>query len=968
MKKRTKCLRGINSNIEKNKEYHGWFVKRIEKIKEGGIVFYELEHKVTGARYVHLESDDRNNVFTVTFKTKPEDSSGIAHILEHTVLTGSKKYPVRDPFFSMLKRSLQTFMNAFTSEDWTAYPFSTQNKKDFYNLLSVYLDAAFFPRITELNFKQEGWRYDFDGDKLVHKGVVFNEMKGSMSSPNRIMAEAIKQSVFDKSSYRFNSGGDPEKIIKLRHKNLKDFHKKFYHPSNAWFFSYGDLLLEKTLKQVSESVLSNFKKQEQMSEFELEIRRDKEVRLSMEYPIAKEEKQEKKFQTCINWLVCPIEDSYKAMGAEFLFDILIGSPASPLKKALLESGLGSDMSDDAGYNMEFRDTLFSVGLKDIKKEDISKVKELIYSTLKNIKDGGIDKKLIDAVIHKQEIYKKEILNSPYPYGLKRWLDMIGAWIHGGNPLELIEYDKNIERLKVEIMQGNLFENLIDKYLLKNKHVSQVILKPSQNLQEELIRKENNFLELKRKNLSDNEIKRIKSTAKNLAELQKSKEDLSVLPSVHISDIDKKLEEPAIKEKVTTNFSRYEVNANGLVYFDCLFDIKDIGMKDVKFLPLLCYLLPRMGTQKKNYEELSQFLDLYTGGISFSPVPATSRRNGDDVFALVFRSKSLKENQQKLIKIFQEIILEFDFTNKKLLKRFLFEKIARIEARVVSNGHVYAMTLAESGMGKSQELQEQLSGISQLEFLKELSSDLSEEKLAELSVRLKAIAKNIFSRDKIETVLMGANDALANSEVKKLIKSLPISTLIRQENKRFKVIKIKETREIPAAISFVAAAIKIPEITTAEKASLFVLSKMLARGFLHNEIREKGGAYGGFARFSIHENIFSFGSYRDPHVKSTLEIYSRVRDYVLNLKIDDEMMEESIIMSIAELDKAKTSVEFAQDDFFGAYIGYSLSMKQEFRDCVLAIDVGQIKKVVDKFFPGDWRKMSVAVFGSKKIQL
>ncbi|MDA3840753.1 MAG: insulinase family protein [Patescibacteria group bacterium] len=958
-----------NKNLKLQKSYFGWTVKRIENIKNDSMIFYELEHNETGARYVHLEADDKNNAFAVTFKTKPEDSTGVAHILEHTVLTGSEKYPVRDPFFSMLKRSLQTFMNAFTSEDWTAYPFSTQNKKDFYNLLSVYLDASFFPKISELSFRQEGWRYDFEGKRLVHKGVVFNEMKGVMSSPDRIMAEAIKQSLFDKSSYRVNSGGEPVKIVNLAYEDLKAFHKKFYHPSNAWFFSYGNLPLKKTLEQVSINVLSRFKREEQNNEFILEPRRQEENKLTIEFPVDREEEASKKYQTCVNWLICPGEDTYRVMSANLLFDILIGNTAAPLRHSLIESGLGNDMSDNTGYDSELRDTLFSVGLKEIKKGDVSKVKNLIYETLEGIKEKGIEEDLVKAAMHKLEISRKDISNLPYPHGLNVWLDMITPWIHSCDPLTLIEQEKNIAKLKKEIKKGRFFENLIDEYLLKNKHCSQVILKPSKELQEELIKKENFQLDQARKSLSNKEIKEIKDLAKNLEILQSSKEELNVLPIIELEDIDKTVEKLEKSKRISENFVKYRVDTNGLFYFSCLFDVKGIEKKEENYLPLLCYLFSRMGTKKRGYKDLANYLEINTGGINFSTPITSNKATGDLVSPFVVKGKSLEVNKTKLLEIFEEIILQTDFSNSSLLKRFLLEKIAGIESQVISSGHTYAITRAESSLGEVAETNERLHGISQLDFLKELAKDLSLENLKALSLRLEKIAKSFISSNKVKFVIFSyKEDDKVDNYVKEILSNFPKVNFIEKDKQVFSSKNLKETKEVPSAVSFVAASIKIPEINIEQKATFFVLAKMLARGFLHNEIREKGGAYGGFAEFSIFENIFSFGSYRDPNVENTLKTYARARDYILDLSISKEMMTEAIIMSISKLDKAKTKTEKAQSDYFDEYAGYDIEIKQNFRDAIFRVNPAKIKKVVKNYLPGDIKKMSVVVFGPRNIKI
>ncbi|MCK5320221.1 insulinase family protein, partial [Candidatus Parcubacteria bacterium] len=439
--------------FQKNQIVHNWQVKNITEIKDLKIDLIELEHIETKAKYIHIANEDKENAFAVAFKTIPEDSTGVAHILEHTVLTSSKKYPVRDPFFSMLKRSMSTFMNAFTSNDWTAYPFATQNKKDFYNLLSVYLDTTFFSLLSELNFKQEGSRLEFEEGELVYKGVVYNEMKGAMSSPESIMEESVAKSLFLNSSYRFNSGGDPKKIVNLTHEELRAFHKKFYHPSNAYFYSYGNLQLDKHLKFIDREVMQKFKKEDIKAEIKLEPNWKKEQKFKYKFPIGADENAKEKYQATLAWVLARVDESEEILVLELLEDILLGSPSAPLRDALISSELGSDLSDYSGLDTDFRQVIFSCGLKDIKKEDINKVKKIVLSAIKKIIKKGLDKKIINSSLQKLEFSHKEVSNHPYPYGLKIWLRFLLPYIHGGSTVSALNFNKDISRVKQNLKKA-----------------------------------------------------------------------------------------------------------------------------------------------------------------------------------------------------------------------------------------------------------------------------------------------------------------------------------------------------------------------------------------------------------------------------------------------------------------------------------------------------------------------------------
>ncbi|MGA9175786.1 MAG: insulinase family protein, partial [Desulfobacterales bacterium] len=468
----------------------GYSITKIIALKEIDSFLYLLEHSHTGTRHVHISNSDEENTFSVAFKTVPSDSTGVAHILEHTVLCGSRKFPVHDPFFSMLKRSLNTFMNAFTSSDWTMYPFSTQNKKDFYNLMDVYLDSAFYPNIEELSFKQEGHRIEIEGDpkdaeslKLVYRGVVYNEMKGAMSSPNQVMVRSILNALYPETTYSYNSGGDPVVIPRLTYNQLKSFHKRHYHPSNAFFYTYGNLPLKDHLKFINDKILKHFKRIDPGTDVLSQPRWNHPQEKQYTYPLDKNEDPSKKCQVCVAWLTADIKDAFEVLVLALLERILLGNPASPLRKALIDSNLGSSLSDGTGFDADNRDTLFACGLKDVTISDASKIETIIFDVLKDLSEKGIDKKIIESAIHQIEFHRKEITNTPYPYGIKLLLTFGGSWFHGGNPERILRFDEDLKKLRNEIAKGPFFENRINTYFLENQHRVLLTLVPDQTMEE-----------------------------------------------------------------------------------------------------------------------------------------------------------------------------------------------------------------------------------------------------------------------------------------------------------------------------------------------------------------------------------------------------------------------------------------------------------------------------------------------------
>ncbi|MFC1826234.1 insulinase family protein, partial [Thermodesulfobacteriota bacterium] len=521
----------------------GYDIKRVVAIQETDLFFYELEHATTGAKHVHLSNDDKGNTFSVAFKTVPSDSTGVAHILEHTVLCGSNKFPVRDPFFSMLRRSLSAFMNAFTASDWTMYPFSTQNRKDYYNLMDVYLDSAFYPNIDKLSFKQEGHRLEVEGDtettdsvKLVYKGVVYNEMKGAMSSPREVMVRSILNALYPATTYGYNSGGDPAVIPSLTYEQLKVFHRQHYHPSNAFFYTYGNLPLKDHLNFINDKILKHFERIDSQTDVPAEPRWNTPKKAVYQYPLAQNEDPFQKCQIGLAWLTADIKDAFEVLILALLGQIMLGNPGSPLRKALIDSKIGTALCDGTGFDSGNRDTMFVCGLKDVAESSAGQIETIIFDVLRDLSTNGVDKQMIEAAIHQLEFHRKEVTNTPYPYGIKLLLTLAGSWFHGGDPLRILQFDSDLERLRREIAKGPLFENRIQKYFVDNPHRALITLAPDKLM--ELKEHDRVVAELDRirGGMSSADFEKVIEDAKALQQLQESKEDVSCLPTLVLEDI------------------------------------------------------------------------------------------------------------------------------------------------------------------------------------------------------------------------------------------------------------------------------------------------------------------------------------------------------------------------------------------------------------------------------------------------
>ncbi|MCF6249233.1 MAG: AMP-binding protein, partial [Desulfobacula sp.] len=598
----------------------GYRVDKITSLENIDSELIQLEHIATKARHIHILNKDKENTFSVFFRTVPNDSSGVAHILEHTVLCGSKQFNVRDPFFSMIKRSLSTFMNAFTASDWTMYPFSTQNKKDYYNLMDVYLDAAFFPNIDELSFKQEGHRMEMikekGVDRLEYKGVVYNEMKGAMSSPDQVMSRSLLTALYPDTTYQHNSGGEPCDIPKLTWEALKQFHATYYHPSNAQFYTYGNLPLDETLAFINENVLSRFKAITIDSKVPSQPRWKSPVTITRAYAYDDPTDAQKKYQACVAWLTCDVKDTFEILALTILEQILIGNSASPLRKALIDSNLGTALSDSTGFEPDNRDAMFACGLKDISKKDVQEVENIIFKTLNNLVDKGIEKEAIASAIHQIEFHRKEITNTPYPYGIKLLLAFAGTVIHDGDPVACINLDNDLNRLKEEIQKGPFLEKKLKQYLIDNPHRVLFTLEPDETLETKAIEDTKAELKTRLEKMTDQDLDQIKKDAKTLEELQEKKEDLSSLPTLELTDVPAQIE--IVKNDQLSGVSLstcYDKATSGILYFTCPMGAATIPAELFSLVPFFCRAFTNCGTKENNYETLAKLMELYTGGIS-----------------------------------------------------------------------------------------------------------------------------------------------------------------------------------------------------------------------------------------------------------------------------------------------------------------------------------------------------------------
>jgi Zn-dependent M16 (insulinase) family peptidase len=944
----------------------------------------ELIHGPTGARHVHIANNDRENTFGVAFRTVPSDSTGVAHILEHTVLCGSERFDVRDPFFSMLKRGLSTFMNALTASDWTMYPFSTQNPKDFYNLMAVYLDAAFFPKLDPLSFKQEGHRLEVKPAsapgvemELIYKGVVYNEMKGAMSSPNQIMGRSLVASLYPDTTYSNNSGGEPRDIPTLSHKDLCAFHARFYHPSNAFFYTYGNLDLAEHLGFIEAKVLSRFTRIDPDSEVSSQPRWETPKKAEARYPLDRDEDPANKFQACVAWLAADVKESFETLVLSVLEQVLLGNAASPLRKALIDSNIGSALSDGSGFDPDMRDTMFACGLKEVTGDAAPKVERLIFETLERLVEQGVDKSMVASAIHQIEFHRKEITNTPYPFGIKLLLSFAGPWIHEGDVLSCLNFNRDLERLNREMASKGFFEQRIRRYFLDNPHRVLFTLAPDQEMEkieEERCRKE---LAAALSALSPRDLETIEKDAAALARLQDAKEDLSVLPTLKITDVPPEIEiiRPDKIEGITHS-TAYGATTSGIVYFTCPTGLGGLPQRLFPLVPFFCQAFTGAGTALRDYADMAERIDLYTGGVGLSPVSGTGFGEvGECLPFVALQAKSLDRNVTKMFEILAEFVSQYSFKDHTRLKNLLLQYRASLESSIVASGHSYAISLAARTLSPTGHLAEMWHGIHQYQYIKDLCQGLDNEKMgeqamAELAQDLSTMAELLFRRDNLRPAIVGEPPALilADRLIAAMVADLPVNhgDQLLPPNLPFERTLPFEGWITSTQVSFVAQAFTTVRMGHRDAPALAVIAKMLRSLYLHREIREKGGAYGGFAIYSTQEGIFSFGSYRDPNIRRTIKVFQEACDFILTGDYSEQDIKEAVLQVCAEIDKPETPGPAAIKAFYRDVLMLTDEQRESFKSELLTLDMPKIKACAQRYFKTSDTNKGTAVISGKEL--
>ena len=953
----------MNSEFKAGDQLFGYVVKRVEELPKINNILIELEHTKSGAKHIHLQNDDTNNVFGVALKTTPEDSTGVAHILEHTALCGSEKYPVRDPFFGMIKRSINTFMNAFTASDWTMYPFSSQNESDYYNLLGVYLDAVYFPKLTELDFMQEGHRLEFtEGSNsdtaLEIKGIVYNEMKGAMSSSSSIGYQKNLELMFPTTTYKFNSGGDPLNIPDLTYDNFKRFHKRFYHPSNSYFYTYGSMDLKKHLSYISENVLNKFDSIDPKTDVPLEQRYAKPKKVDCYYPLSENENDGLKNNVTISWLLKDVIDPYESLVFNVINHIFVGHAGATLRKNLLESKLGKSLSDAYGFSQDYRETFFSIGLEGVKACDMVKVEELILSSIDEVVKNEIDEADISAALHQIEFRLKEITGDCYPHGLSVLFNFVTPWLHGGDSVKFMNIDKYLTELKQNLKDKNYLKDKIIENFIDNNH------RVTLNLIPDFAMKERNEKELEDKlsnlksKMNDEQKNSLVKNAKKLQEYQDKENDFSCLPKIEVKDLNPLVKTikalPELDEIDGAKLYFYDQPTNGISYIKYSFSLSDLKEEEILLLPIISSIFTKVGTQEKSYEQMAKDLSLYTGGLSSSVgVDRCSNELDKAKFSFDISSKCLDSNIEKMISLVSDFINGWSFENIQKIESIIKDNANELISSVAESGHAYAAKSAMKNYSLYHKLTELTSGITYVKKIN-LIANKSFDEIKRFVKSLEEITSKILTKNNLNIAIVSKEEnfdtfkGLIAPSINSLeLKNVSEINLEYEKNKTFADICTTTTN-----VSYVVKTFNTPTLVDADCPIICVLAKLISGEYLHPELREKGGAYGGFSTAKAVAGGLFMGSYRDPNIKRTLETYNKTLEWLDEYNLSQNDVDLAILQLISDIDSPLSPAGEAFYHFNNELRGLSTSDWQKFRDGLLSCTAEDIKLIAKKYLTKD----------------
>lgn len=931
---------------------HGFDLLEERQLPELNSLARLYRHAATGAELLSLLNEDENKLFCITFRTPPTDSTGLPHILEHSVLCGSRKYPSKEPFVELMKGSLNTFLNAFTAADRTMYPVASQNLQDFYNLVDVYLDAVFYPRITPQTLQQEGWHYELENptDPLIYKGVVFNEMKGANGSPERQLYLHTQQALLPDTTYGVDSGGDPAVIPNLTYKQFKSFHESYYHPSNARIFCYGDDDPSERLRLL-DAYLSAFERAPVTSEVALQAPFRAPQRLTHRYPVSEQETGERKGMVVVGWMLGENSDPHWALVLQLLDYILLGTPGSPLRKALIESGLGEDIAN-YGLEPQRRQIIFSTGLKGVAVEDAERIEALILDTLRRLADEGIERESIEAALNSIEFNLRENNSGAYPRGLTVLNRALPFWTHGGNPLVALAFEAPLAAIRARLATGEaLFETLIRDNFLTNSHRVTLVLEPDPTMSQQIEATERARLDAARAAMSEADIQQIieETRALKLAqETPDTAEAKATIPSLDIEDLDKQ-NKPiplALHEQAGSRILYHDLPTNGITYLDLGMDLHQLPQELLPYAPLFGRALLEMGTEREDFVRLSQRIDRKTGGIRPATLTTVARGKEQDAAWLLLRGKAMVAQVPDLLDILHDILHSARLDNADRFLQMALEEKAGLEASLLPTGHRVINRRLRAHFTEADWANEQLTGVSQLFFVRRLVQAIQDE-WATVRDALEQIRQTLLNRHAMlcnvtvdsegwERVRPALDGFLAQ------LPTAPVSVAAWVPTPTPRT----EGLIIPARINFVGKAANLAQQGHRVTGADLVVARYLGTAWLWDRVRVQGGAYGGFSSLDRVSGTYSFLSYRDPNLSATLDVYDRTPEFLRALSLSQEELTKAIIGTIGDFDSYQLPDAKGITSMERTLAGISDEERQRLREEILATTAADFRAFAD----------------------
>ena len=920
---------------------HGFELVRDQPIAELGTEARLYRHMKTGAELLSLESDDENKCFGITFVTPPSDSTGVAHILEHCVLCGSRKYPLKDPFVELIKGSLNTFLNALTYPDRTCYPIASVNTRDFYNLVDVYLDTVFYPRLARETFEQQGWHYELNdpADPLIYKGVVFNEMKGAYSSPSSLIYKYAQASLFPDQLYRMSSGGDPKDIPDLTYEQFVAFHRAYYHPSNARIFFSGDDAPEERLRLLDD-YLSEFEPLPPAPPVPLQARFSQPTSVTHEYAVSADGDNERKAQVCVNWLLTEMDSPETALSLAILRHILMGTPASPLRKALTDSGLGEDVAGP-GLAALLRQSYFSFGLRGTREADAPAVEALMLDTLRRLADEGIDPAALEAALNTIEFDKREMNSGGTPRGLTQMFSALTTWTYGGDPWWPLAYAAPLEAIKNQVQAGPYFEGMIRSLFVDNPHRTTLTLRPDPGLTQAMEAAEKARLEAARAAFGPGETEEVAARTRALKERQETPdppEVLATLPMLGRADLP--LKNTPIPIGVETadgaRIVTHDLNTSGIAYLDVGLDLHRLTPDLLPYATLFGRAILQLGTEREDYVCLTQRIGRVTGGIRPDLFTGDARGGGEAAAWLFLRGKVLAPRTGEMLDILRDVLTTARWDDRDRFRQIAVEEKARMESSLASADAGYVMIRLHAPLSEAGWAEERLRGLEFLFFLRDLVGKIDAD-WPTVREALERVKQALVSRDAMlcNVTLDGDNWAQAGPRVRDFLASLPSAPAAPASWDWQTAAGGGEAWTVPSQVNSVGKAANLYALGLAENGSTSVITRFISTSWLWQQVRVQGGAYGGTCIFDPTTGVLSYLSWRDPNVDATFGVYDGAGAFLRAAALDDKELTRSIIGTIGRLDTYRLPDARGYVSLLRHLTGETDAWRQGWRDQVLA---------------------------------